>query len=305
MTHVPHNPIIIREMRSRMRGRRAFIFITLYLMLLSCMAGSVYTLIYSENVAYNPYNQAAPAIEYGPVIGKAIFSGIVLLLITIISFIAPGFTAGAIAGEHERQTYPILQITPLRPVQIVWGKLGSVFIFLLLLIAASLPIQSLAFLFGGVAPGEVIIAALGLTVTALAFGTLGLFISSLVRRTILAIVVTYTLGIPFIYGMPFMIFYIASITFSVVTVFDDPSLPIIFFAVYGLGFLASINPFSSAIMTGIAAENGRGYFFFSETIGPVTLWLVSPWLIYVIFYSLLTIILFWLTVQQVGRINNK
>jgi len=177
------NPIIVREMRSRMRGRRAFVVMTIYLMLLSCMAGSVYTFIYSENISGNAYGLTAPNIQYGPVIGKSIFTGTVLLLLTIISFIAPAFTAGAIAGERERKTYEILLITPMSAFQIVWGKLGAVFIFLLLLILASLPIQSLAFLFGGVALAEVVIAALGLLVTALAFGALGLYISSWVRTT--------------------------------------------------------------------------------------------------------------------------
>ncbi len=298
------NPIIIREMRGRMRGRRAFVVMTIYLMLMSCMAGSVYTFIYSENVSSNAYGLTAPNIQYGPIIGKSIFTGTVLLLLTIISFIAPAFTAGAIAGERERQTYEMLLITPLRAAQIVWGKLGAVFTFLLLLILASLPIQSLAFLFGGVVLAEVLIAALGLLVTALAFGALGLFISSLTRTTMAAIIMSYGIGIPFIYGLPFILLYLGSAVAPNFGLLNAPSLPIMLFLIYGLGFIASINPFGSAILTGVAAANGKGYFFFTVTVDTVTLWLVSPWLIYVAFYILVTIALFLLTIWRVGSVSS-
>ena len=153
------NPIIIREMRGRMRGWRAFVVLTLHLVVLSFLAGTVYSIIYATS-ASSGYNLTSPNIQYGPVIGQAIFSSTVFLLLFITSFISPSFTAGAIAGEKERKTYEILLITPMRARQIVAGKLGSVFLFLLLLILASLPVQSLAFLFGGVALTEVLIAAL-------------------------------------------------------------------------------------------------------------------------------------------------
>ncbi len=305
MTLAKINPIIVREMRGRMRGRRAFIVLTIYLMLMSCMAGSIYTLIYSENVSYNPYGLGAPAIEFGPVIGKSIFSGTVLFLLTIISFIAPGFTAGAISGEREQQTYEVLLTTPMRPIQIVWGKLGSVFTFLLLIILASLPIQSLAFLFGGVAPPEVFIGALGLIVTAFTFGALGLFISSLTRTTMASIIITYALGLPFVYGLPLILFYIGGMLTSVFNIFNDPSPLFLVILVYGLGFIASINPFGAAILTATVAANGKGYFIFQETFDTVTLWFISPWIIYVGFYTLFSVFLFWLTVRNVGRISNK
>jgi ABC-type transport system involved in multi-copper enzyme maturation permease subunit len=297
------NPIIIREMRSRMRGRRMFIFMTIYLTLLSCLAGSTYALVYSEN-ANSAFALAAPNIQYGPIIGKSIFSGIILLLLLIISFIAPAFTAGAIAGEREQQTYEILLITPLRAAQIVWGKLGAIFSLLLLLILASLPIQSLAFLFGGVALAEIVIAALGLVVTALAFGALGLYISSLTRTTMIAIVVCYGIGVPFVYGLPLILFYLGTSVISSFNYYYTPPELVAGLLIYGIGFLLSINPFGSAILTGVAAANGKGYFFFTETIGQVTLWFVSPWLIYVLFYSLMTMALVYLTIRRVATMSD-
>jgi hypothetical protein len=81
--------------------------------------------------------------------------------------------------------------------------------------------------------------------------------------------------------------------------------------IYGGGFLLSINPFGAAIMTGTLAEQGNGYFFFSwtETIPggqgqTITLWLVSPWLVYVIFHTLLAWGLVSLTIRRVARVSN-
>lgn len=301
------NPIIIREMRGRMRGRRAFVVLTMYLTFLSCMAGSVYAVVYSENVdsSYYVYGVTTPNTQYGPVIGKAIFVGTALLLLAIVSLIAPAFTAGSLAGERERLTYEILLITPMTAGRIVWGKLGAVFVFLLLLILASLPIQSLAFLFGGVALPEVLISALGVVITALAFGAIGLYISSLMRTMMSAVMLTYGIVIPFIYGLPFLLMMVASISsFLFGSVVNDPSVPTLLFLIYVGGFLASINPYSAAVLTGVVAADGRGYFFFKETIDQTSVWLVSPWLVYVLFYSLLTAVLVWLTIRRVAKISN-
>ncbi|MEM7344233.1 MAG: ABC transporter permease subunit [Chloroflexota bacterium] len=300
------NPIIIHEMRGRMRGRRAFLILSIYLILMSCMAGSVYAFVYSENVSSSAYNLSSPTIQYGPVIGKSIFTGTVLLLLTIISFIAPGFTAGAIAGEKERQTYETLLLTPLRPAQIVWGKLGSVMSFLMIMIFASLPIQSLAFLFGGVALEEVIIAAIGLFVTALVFGAMGLYISSFTPTTMIAIIVAYSIGIPFIYGLPFILFYFISALgggfAGLPGNFPEIGLVIL---MYGFGLLLSLNPFGAASLTALAAADGQGYFLVNIPLGSTTVWFLSPWIIYVLFHSCLTLGFLYLTTRRVAKISHK
>jgi ABC-type transport system involved in multi-copper enzyme maturation permease subunit len=301
------NPIILREMRGRMRGWRAFVVLTVFLMLLSCLAGSVYAIVYAESVRYNPYGLTAPSVQYGPVIGKSIFSGVVLLLLMITSFISPAFTAGAIAGEREQKTYEVLLITPMRARQIVSGKLGAVFLFLLLLILAALPIQSLAFLFGGVALAEVLIAAVGLLVTVFAFGALGLYVSTLARTTMVAIIITYGFVI-LTYALPLMLFYFGVTLLPPVIEYSDQILLLQVMAVsliYGIGFALSINPLSSALLTAMIAADGRGYFFFKENFDQVTFWFVSPWLIYVTFYTLLALLLLFLTIRRVVRISDK
>lgn len=306
------NPIIVNEMRSRMRGCRAYAILTIYLIILSCGVGSLYTTFYANTADYgNLYNITTPNVQEGATLGKLIFAGTIMLLLMLISHIAPAFTAASISGERERQTYDVLIITPMKARKIVWGKLGGVFLFLLLMILTSLPVQSLAFLFGGVELTELLIAALALSVTALAFGALGLFISSHNRTSMSSIVITYSLILPFIYGLPFFVLFLANFLIPLMILLETTGgqynelVALLYGAMlfYGAGFLLSINPFSSAALTMGFAANGQGYFFFTERIQGMTIWLVSPWLVYVIFYSLLTIWLVHLTTRRLNKIS--
>lgn len=306
------NPIIVSEMKTRMRGRRFYILLTLYLIVLSCMVGMVYVQIFESSGFDNHlYNLSIPNVQDGPTIGKSVFGGTVFLLLILISHIAPAFTAAAISGERERQTYEILVITPLRARRIVLGKLGSIFLFLLLLIMTSLPLQSVAFLFGGVAFLELLISTLVLVITALAFGAFGLYISSLNRKTMTAIIATYSVLLPFIYGVPFILGFVVSFGISTVTILGVTNYQLLSI-IYGVvlayigGFILCLNPFTAAIATMAVAANGKGYFFFSEQVAyNLTLPFISPWVVYVVVYAALTLWLIRLTTKRLERVNKS
>ncbi len=87
------NPVAVKELRGRMRGGRAFIIITAYLVLLSIMVGLVYFLILvSSNSVGGPDPRQG--------LGKAIFSTMVLMELIMVCFIAPALTAGAISPRN-------------------------------------------------------------------------------------------------------------------------------------------------------------------------------------------------------------
>ena len=86
-------------------------------------------------------------------VGRAVFEWLVLFMLLLVLFLVPGFTSGAIAGERERQTLVPLQVTLLRPWQIVVGKLTASFAFLALLVVAAAPLLAVAYLIGGVTIG--------------------------------------------------------------------------------------------------------------------------------------------------------
>ena len=107
-----------------------------------------------------------------------------------VVFLAPASTAGSISQEREKQTLELLVVTPISSLAMVIGKLFSALIYVWLLIAASIPLTAIVFVYGGVAPDDVLRGYIVLIVTALGFGAFGLLASSLVKRTQAAIAIS-------------------------------------------------------------------------------------------------------------------
>jgi ABC-type transport system involved in multi-copper enzyme maturation permease subunit len=166
--------IWVRELRGRMRGKRAFIFLTFYLGLLT-------TLLW---LALRT-TEALPglsAIE-STMIGRGIFGGVLLIETLVVVALAPAYTAGAISSEREKQTYDLLAVTPISSLAIVLGKLFSGLSYLALIVFASLPIASLAFVFGGVGPEDFVRGYVVLILAGLGIGSIGVWCSAAMSRT--------------------------------------------------------------------------------------------------------------------------
>ena len=176
----------VKELRGRMRGRRAFVILTLYLVLLAGFGWMVelimertYTTGFGGNATF-----ATAAV------GQGIFVSILMLETLLVAFLAPMATAGSISLEREKQTLEMLAATPITSAAIVIGKLLSALIYVWLLIAASIPLTAVVFVFGGVAPDDLLHGYLVLIFTALGLGAFGLLCSSLVKRTQAASAIT-------------------------------------------------------------------------------------------------------------------
>jgi ABC-type transport system involved in multi-copper enzyme maturation permease subunit len=171
--------VSVKELRGRMRGRRAFVILTIYLLLLGGFALMV------ELIAERSYSSGFGGTSTFATasIGQGIFAALLLLETLQVAFLAPAATAGAISLEREKRTLELLVVTPISSLAIVLGKLFSALIYVWLLIAASIPLTAVVFVYGGVAPEDILRGYLVLVVTALGLGSMGLFASSLVRRT--------------------------------------------------------------------------------------------------------------------------
>lgn len=176
----------VKELRGRMRGRRAFIILTIYLLLLGGFALMVETII-ERSYATGFGNSSAFA---SAAIGQGIFAAMLMLMTLQVVFLAPSSTAGAISLEREKQTLDLLVTTPITSLAIVIGKLLSTLVYVFLLIAASIPLMAVVFVYGGVGPEAVLSGYLVLLVTALGFGSFGLLCSTLVKRTTAATAIT-------------------------------------------------------------------------------------------------------------------
>jgi ABC-2 type transport system permease protein len=190
-----------KELRGRMRGRRAFVILTVYLVLLATFAWMM-ELILEQQFGRGLGGSAAFASAS---IGRGVFSALMMLETLLVVALAPAFTAGAISLEREKQTLDMLATTPISSLSIVVAKLFSALTYLFILVFASIPLTALVFVFGGVAPDDVVRGYLVLLATAIGLGALGLFFSALVKRTQAATIATYfgvlfaTLGTFFVF----------------------------------------------------------------------------------------------------------
>ena len=193
--------IMVKELRGRMRGRRAFISVTIYTLIVAgfaWMVGRILEESARQNFGFSPQYQSAS-------IGRGIFVALMFLQTLMIAVLAPASTAGTISGERERQTLDLLAVTPISSVAIVVGKLFSALTWVFILILASVPVSALVFVYGGVAPDDLLRGYLMLFVTAIAFGALGIFFSALIRRSGAATGLTFvsvivaTVGLTFIW----------------------------------------------------------------------------------------------------------
>jgi ABC-type transport system involved in multi-copper enzyme maturation permease subunit len=176
----------VKELRGRMRGRRAFVVLTIYLVLLGVFAWMV--ALYLEQYLESQFG----AFTYASAeIGRGVFGAMLMLETLLVVLLAPAFTTGLISMERERQTLDLLAATPISSFAIVVGKLLSALTYVFMLIAASIPLTALVFVFGGVSPDDVLTGYLVLVITAIGFGTLGLACSAVLRRTQAATVVAY------------------------------------------------------------------------------------------------------------------
>ena len=186
--------IMTKELRSRMRGRRAFIVLTVYLGILALITYGMYIIVAPN--AQNMVGGGFGGVGFGQanasaLIGQSIFTALSILQIVLVCFIAPAFTAGQISLEREKQTLDLLVSTPMRPAAIVLGKLAAALAFVVLMIVAAVPITAIVLMYGGASVDDIVRQQLVLLATALLLGTVGLFYSALLKRTQAATVLTY------------------------------------------------------------------------------------------------------------------
>lgn len=271
------NPVLKKEIKLRFRSLKSFTGILFYLIAMCIFVFGFIMLTTSfTGTGY-----------FRPDESFLLFAMLTYIQLGLILFITPGLTAGAISTEREKQTLNILLTTSQTSFQIISGKLTSSIAFLLLLVVAGLPIYSLVFLFGGVSPGQLGIIFLFYFLTMIAIGGIGIMYSTIIRKTIVAMIATYGT----------MIFLVA------VT-----------------GFIYLVITGMSSMATGTITSSPIGHFFAS--INPIVLMLtlISPgsdsfitestkvdfpiWAGYTIFYSFITIISIFIAVKKL-RVNMK
>src|SRR5688572_5004364 len=242
----------VKDLRGRMRGRREFAIITIYLVLLGGFALMAERLV--EARAHNRFG-GTPAFPSAQ-IGQGIFAALLMLMTLQVVFLAASSTAGSISLEREKQTLELLIATPISSLAIVVGKLFSALVYVFLLIAASIPLMAVVFVYGGVGPEDVLRGYIVLVATALGLGSFGLLCSSLVKRTTAATAITIfgvlaiTIGTIFVLGF-----------WQAMGRFDDQGRREGLFGIRSPAVLAYLNPFvaQADVMCGTESTFGGGW----------------------------------------------
>lgn len=293
------NPVALKELRGRMRGPRAFVVMTGYLMVVGFFTTFIYLAATSDSLS------ATGEIDGGEV-GRVLFSAVVAIELFLVTFITPAFTASAISGEHERQTYDLLRTTLLPERSLVWGKLFSALAYVILLLLAAIPMQSIAFLFGGVDLPEVYISFITLMATAMFLGTLGVYFSSITRSTLRANILTYVtaMAIALITAMLVVVLVGVNNAYTATTNTSQVTRSGEWVLLITRGVFICLNPLATLLVTRDFLINQQSIFSIDYTFqdgSSVTL--PSPWLIFVLVYTIIAVVIFIRTTRVLKRIE--
>jgi len=263
------NPMIRKELRQRMRERRAWLLPALYLIGLGTTVVLAYFLVTLSGRASRTLGMTVQAAD----VGQAVFIAAVYVQLGVLLLMAPVFSAGALTIEKEQRTLTALLTSLLTPAQIWWGKWVAAILYQVLLLVSALPVLSLAVAFGGVGPREIAIATGSTFVTLASVSAVGLYCSSFFRRSVNATAVTYAVVV--------LLVIVTSVVSAIVTavVRDPRQFPL---------HLLVPNPFF-ALSMGLFGQGPQ-----------LSLWLESLG-----FYVALALLASALTVRNLGRSGDQ
>ncbi len=285
------NPVTRKELRGRMRTGRTFVTLSLHVVFLSLFLLGLYALL-SESWSYSA---TTPNLEE---IGSVLFGTVVGMEMLLIGFTVPNLTAGAISGERERQTYDLLRVTLLPARTLIVGKLMAALAYAGLLLLVAVPLQSVAFFFGGINAADVWMSLWVMSLEALFMAAIGLYFSAHTRRTFSAKGLTYVAIVFLAFALPF-VGSVLSVDWDVASYQMDNAL-----TVYVAGVLLCFNPALALLLSHAVYTQHQALFTFQYTMSNgQTLTLLSPWLVFSVLYLGLTALLLVLATRRMRRVE--
>lgn len=175
--------VVGMELRQRLRSRGWYVMLAIWFVLV----GLVTALTWSAWHVQASYadNNAAP----GP--GSMIYEIVLAFVLLLALLVAPAFSANAINGDRAAGTLAILQVTLLRPGQILCGKFLASWIAGLAFLVASVPFLIFGIIQGDLGIVQIVVSVLMLAVEIGVVCAIGVGISALASRPLFSIVVTY------------------------------------------------------------------------------------------------------------------
>lgn len=178
------NPIMKKEFKVAVRDMKMAWRLTGYeLVLVFLFIVTMSILEWKYGNKYRDFYNELPV--FFPLIGIAQV-GMVILTVPVI-------TASSISGEKERQTFDIMLTTALTPMEIIFGKVFFAVAEVMLYVTAGIPVMALAFLRGGYSWWTLFLFLVVIFVLATVAGSIGVFCSSISRKSVASILRTFGL----------------------------------------------------------------------------------------------------------------
>ena len=304
------NPLLHRHLYSSARRNRFFWLLSLYLLGVGILILLFTGLILSGSLVFSERRISMLDIFTQ---GRVLYWLSSILLLQTATMLAPISALGMLAGEREHRTLDLLRTTTLRPRTIVQGKLGAALLSGLIYLLAPLPLLLFGYWLGGVTTTELLLTLFFLMTTLLIHVTWALFISSLMRRTIVAVIVFYgvTLAIMPLAGAFASIFSGLSSAWMYSDVFSVQPFWIEALIQHGWVLLVALHPLTAAIASEALWMEQGSWFLLSftvrshsatssmATLGTITL--PSPWIPYTLLALLTTALLLKLTARRLAK----
>lgn len=181
--------VLVLELKQRLRSRGWYIMLAVWFVLTALVTWLTWAGWNASRIARNGHPGGAPFPDPGP--GSMIFEVVLAFVLLFGLLVAPALSANAVNGDRAGGTLAILQVTLLRPGQILWGKFFAAWAAALAFLVASTPFLVIGVALGGMTAGHVLAALLMLAVELGVVCAVGVGISSLTGRPLFSIVVTY------------------------------------------------------------------------------------------------------------------
>lgn len=192
------NPVYKIELKQSARTKKMVVLLLVYNLLLAGLGLLVFYLTFDRG------GRVQEDVGYSSIL--TLYSVMAAMEFVMILLIVPALTAGAIAGEREKQTLDILLSTKVTPFHIVTGKLAASISMTILLAVSSMPVLAIVFSIGGITLVDLFTFLILLVVTAFYIGSFGIFFSVRCRKTTVATVGSYLAMIFMTFVYPVLLF---------------------------------------------------------------------------------------------------
>ena len=196
------NPVLENEMKRYTRNMKCA-WIILGVNLVLALFALIAQMGLSGRENYMTILQYRFPIQCYVLMGYGLFLAICILI--------PGLAGGSIAGERERKTLDLLLTTHLSPWKIILGKLESSLCLIFLISFSTLPVIGLVLIYGGITLVNLFQLILNLVITGIFIGSIGIFYSAIMRKTTVAVILSYVTVVLLVLGTVGILFGIGYI----------------------------------------------------------------------------------------------